>query len=210
MGGYGSGRPGWKQKAEDCRSIDVNRMSKAGCLKPGHWGGWQWMRDGEVVAKIGLRAETGKLVLDFKVRYGGNDWQDTKQPVPIVWTECRFGGERPYFLCPGVVNGQKCGRRVVKLFAGGRYFLCRQCYRLAYRCQSEERADRMLRRANKRRMALGGEPGTASWITKPKGMWQRTYMQKLIEIRVAEDQANRAFMSRFSKHLSPEELEMYF
>ena len=168
------------------------------------------MRDGEIVAKIGLRAETRKLVLDFKVRYGGNDWQETEQPVPITWTPCRYGGERPYFLCPGVVNGRHCGRRVVKLFAGGRYFLCRHCYRLAYRCQSEECHDRMLRRANKRRMALGGEPGMASWTTKPKGMWQRTYMQKLIEIRRAEDQANRAFASRYSKYLSPEELRMYF
>jgi hypothetical protein len=41
----------------------------------------------------------------------------------------------------------------------------------------------MLRRANKLRVALGGEAGTANWIApKPKGMWHRTYERKKFEI----------------------------
>jgi hypothetical protein len=30
-----------------CRSIDVNRLHKTGCLRPGWAGGWQWTRDSE-------------------------------------------------------------------------------------------------------------------------------------------------------------------
>ena len=75
---------------------------------------------------------------------------------------CRFGGERPYFICPGVVNGIACGRRVAKLHGSGRYFLCRHCYRLAHASQSEGGWDRMLRRANKIRQRLGGDPGMAA------------------------------------------------
>jgi hypothetical protein len=69
----------------------------------------------------------------------------------------------------------------------------------------------MLRRANKIRMALGGEPGTAHWIAdKPKGMWQRTYQRKRFEIEWCEDQADRLFISKFANLLSQEEREMYF
>jgi hypothetical protein len=108
------------------------------------------------------------------------------------------------------VDGKSCWRRVGKLFAGGKYFLCRHCYNVAYSSQSEPRYDRMLRRANKLRMALGGEPGTAHWIApKPKGMWQRTYQRKRFEILWCEDQANRLFIARFQHLLSEEEFDMY-
>jgi hypothetical protein len=35
------------------------------------------------------------------------------------------------------MSGVACGKRVAKLYALGRYFLCRHCYRLAYDSQSE-------------------------------------------------------------------------
>lgn len=124
---------------------------------------------------------------------------------------CTYGGTRPYFLCPGVVNGVHCNRRVGKLFSGGRYFLCRHCYDVAYKSQSEPRYDRMLRRANKRRMSLGGDPGTASWIApKPKGMWTRTYQRHRTEIEWCEYQANLAFIQRFRHVFSAREQEMDF
>src|SRR6516162_11715075 len=89
---------------------------------------------------------------------------------------CRFGGARPYFVCPGIVNGIVCGRWVTKLYGAGRYFLCRHCYQLAYASQREDRYDRALRRADKIRTRPGGEPGTASvFPARPKGMHQRTY-----------------------------------
>ena len=89
---------------------------------------------------------------------------------------CRFGGARPYFVCPGIVNGIACGRRVVKLYGAGAYFLCRHCYRLAYASQREDSYDRASRRANNIRMRLGGEPGTAApFPDRPKGMHYKTY-----------------------------------
>ena len=49
MGGFGSGRPSGsgRDTVEACRAIDVNRLHKAGCLRAGWAGGWQWTRDGE-------------------------------------------------------------------------------------------------------------------------------------------------------------------
>ena len=196
MGGYGSGRRSGKQTAEVCKSLDVNRFHRDGCLNPGRSGNWVWSRDGEEVGRIKYETEEGRLVLDYKVRVYGGDWEPITQPIRITHVDCHYGNKRPYFICPGVVNGRHCGRRVGKLFAGGRYFLCRHCYRIAYASQSEASYDRMLRRANKLRMALGDEPGTAHCIaSKPKGMWQRTYERKHCEIEWCEDQADQLFLS---------------
>lgn len=75
MGGFGSRRPSGsgRDTVEACRSIDVNRRHKPGCLQPGWWGGWQWTRDGEKVASISLRAEFDRLHLSYRVRVGGGE-----------------------------------------------------------------------------------------------------------------------------------------
>jgi len=196
MGGFGSGRPGGSGRGtvEASRSIDVNRLHREGCLRAGWAGGWQWTRDGEKVASINLRAEEERLHLTYRARVGGGEWEDVAETVRIVRIPCRFGGTRPYFICPGVVSGIACGRRVAKLYGPGRYFLCRHCYRLAHASQGEGTWDRTLRRANKIKQRLGGDPGMAApFPPKPKGMWRRTY-DRLRE-RAFEDEmrADEAF-----------------
>lgn len=71
----------------------------------------------------------------------------------------------------------------------------------------EDRASRMLRKANMIRMALGGEAGTAAFIArKPKGMWNRTYQAKVDRICRAEYQADLAFLSRYGDKLDFDDL----
>lgn len=196
MGGYGSGRPGRKNKVEDYRCLDVNRLHREGCLTPGFSGGWTWSRDGAPVASISMQCTGQALALDFRFRQGGSEWQDVGQTIALVSTPCSFGGTRPWFVCPGMVNGVRCGRRVAKLHAGGRYFLCRHCYRLSYASQSEREFDRFLRRANKLRTGLGGEPGTGAMIAaKPKGMHWKTYDARIAEIDQLEEAANQLFIA---------------
>ena len=86
MGGFGSGRPSGsgRGKVESCRSLDANRLHKAGCLLPGWWGGWQWTSNGEKVASIMLRAEADRLHLSYRVRIGGGEWEDVAETVRIV------------------------------------------------------------------------------------------------------------------------------
>ncbi len=210
MGGYGSGRYGGRSKVQHCRSLDVNKMNKAGGLKPGFSGDWEWNEDGEKVASIGFASTENNVSLKYR------HWRNDEEPenvdylVAIIWKPCRFGGRRAYFRCPGVVNGRVCHRHVIKLYIGGKYFLCRHCYSLAYQSQSETRYDRLLRRANKRRMALGGEPGVYSYIERPKGMWRRTHMRHRGEIIWAEQQATAEFMRMFAGRLSLSELDMFF
>ena len=192
MGGFGSGRPAsGRNTVEGSRSLDLLKLHRAGCLKPGWAGAWQWTQDGERVAWIGLRAEERRLVLTYRYRRGGGEWEDIEEPVPLAWQPCRFGGRRPYFLCPGVVNGTACLRRVLKLCGTGKYFLCRHCYRLSYSSQHEDRFDRALRRANRIRKRLGGEPSTAApFPERPKGMHHRTYDRLMAQIFEAEELAD--------------------
>src|SRR3954469_10547675 len=114
-------------KVEACRFIDINRLHREGCLRAGWIGCWQWTRAGEPIAIINLRAEHDRLQLEYGARVGSGDWEYIAETVRIVRTSCRFGGSRPYFVCPGVVNGISCERRVTKLHGAGRYFLCRHC-----------------------------------------------------------------------------------
>ena len=196
MGGFGSGRPSGsgRDTVEGCRSIDINRLHKAGCLSHGWAGGWQWTRDGEKVASISMRAEADRLNLSYRVRIGGGEWEDVAETVRIVRIACRLGGTRPYFICPGVVNGIACGRRVAKLHGPGRYFLCRHCYRLAHASQNEGAMDRMHRRAGKIKRRLGGDPDMPfSFPQRPKGMWRRTYERLREQAFEAEMLADETF-----------------
>lgn len=105
-----------------------------------------------------LRPSAGQLITYW---YGEN--------VEIVWTPCRFGGEQPWYLCPG------CGRRTVVLYRG-RHIACRHCLNLAYPSQRIGAGDRALERAEKIRKRLGWRPGIAYGLgARPAGMHYRTY-----------------------------------
>jgi hypothetical protein len=197
VGGFGSGRQDGRPTVESCRSLNVNRLHAAGCLSPGWSGGWRWARDGEPLAWISLRAEEGRVVLSYRCRFAGGEWQDVEEAVRIARVPCRFGGGRPYFLCPGMAEVTPCGRRVIKLYGAGRYFLCRHCHRLAYTSQraaplegarraAEDRASRLRRR-------FGGAKSRWPYYEdvppRPKGMWRRTYRRLRREVVEAERRA---------------------
>jgi hypothetical protein len=105
--------------------------------------------------------------------------------VPLEWTPCNFGGERPWFICSGL----RSGSRVAILYGPAKYFLCRHCYDLRYESQREDKKDRALRRAQKIRQRLGGGTNmTEPFPERPKGMHCGTYMSLLREHRDAEQE----------------------
>ena len=141
--------------------------SKPGIRKPG----MQWSINGEKVADINIRTETDRVILNYRSRSNGGEWQPMDYPVTLEWTPCNLGGRRAWFLCPA----RGCGRRVAILF-GGSIFACRHCHKLAYQCQRETDDDRAMRRADTIRRRLGWEPGIANPEgDKPKGMHWHTF-----------------------------------
>lgn len=175
MGGIGSGRH-WQFGAdttEGYRSIDVRWLKREGLLSSGVSRRITWSRGGEVTGSINVRSEPGRVILDYRQRDHGGEWQAEKYPVHLDTTPCHMGGERHWFLCPA----RGCGRRVAVLY-GGAIFACRHCYRLAYPSQRENPGDRAARKAGRIRDKLGWEAGIlngAEHWNRPKGMHQATF-----------------------------------
>ena len=118
-----------------------------------------------------MRTETDSVVLDYRNRSNGDEWQDMHYPVYLAWSGCNYGGERAWWLCPAV----GCGRRVAVLF-GGNVYACRHCHQLAYQTQREQAHDRAGRRADTIRKRLGWAAGILNGNGgKSKGMHWRTF-----------------------------------
>jgi hypothetical protein len=154
MGGPGSGnhwsRFSTKTTVEDCRSLDANRWMREGILKASvHVSGtWAWYRDAqrkEMASSIGYEVRT----------FGGQPWlrlhytitrtqEEVDYRIALETTRPRFGGLRWWFVCPLVVRGIPCRRRVGKLHLppAARSFGCRSCHELTYTsCQESGRFD---------------------------------------------------------------------
>ncbi len=181
MGGFGSGnryRSGTKDTVEEYCALDVRKLKREGMLYPGYRGSLAWWRGERKVSSIGLLAEHGRVVLKYRHHRRGElgEWEDVEQSVYLTWTPCNLGGKHPWFVCPGVVGGRYCGRRVAILYSAGRYFLCRHCYDLTYR--SRQASDRLgpLHKARRIRQRLGGSANLMEpFPERPKGMHRRTY-----------------------------------
>lgn len=174
MGGIGSGRH-WrydaKETTEDRRKIDVRNWHKRSLLVAATSFSWQWTRDGQQTSAIHVHVQADHIILDYRRQNSYGDWNAMRYSVPLNWTPCRFGGERPWFICPA----KGCQRRVAILYSGSIY-ACRHCHQLAYTSQRETDYDRALRQAEKIRGKLGWDTGIFEMEgEKPKGMHWRTF-----------------------------------
>ena len=123
---------------EGCMSIDVRRWHREGLLRAGQRFAHALTWVGEPTEGIRVLTKTDAVVLVFgSRRWGGGYGQFITQRVPITWTPCAFGGQRPWFRCDVYSRGRYCGRRVALLHSAGGPFACRHCYGLAYASQSE-------------------------------------------------------------------------
>jgi len=167
MGGFGSGRQGWRVKAEDCCRLDIRYLHRRGTLANG-WHSYSWNRGGEPAGSITYIGNGGNsITLDYRTRDYDGEWQPMRYDVQIVRTACNYGGSRPWFLCPS------CRRRVAVLYLPGKLAACRKCYNICYSSQCEDFSSRAMRRMGKIEARLGGEYG--EFPTKPKRMRWATY-----------------------------------
>lgn len=169
MGGYGSGRWGWHSKkdtVEECRSLDANRWMREGILRENlhTWGGWNWLNyAGEKTSSIGYEVDTTNSAFPwvrlFYTFTNRNESLDYK--IELATTRPNFGGRRWWFICPLVINGRACNRRIGKLYLppGRRYYGCRQCHDLTYKsCQESDKRVSWLRRNPEALLALVKNP----------------------------------------------------
>jgi len=190
MGGYGSGRAGsGRGTTNEYLRMDVSFMAKQGFLREHASSSLHWSRGGERIGTINFRTEADKVVLSYRCRQRGDDWESLEYAVRLERTPCRFGGFRTWFLCPA----GRCGRRVAFLY-GGRIYACRNCYRLAYLSQRQSLCDRRSDRAAGILKRLRCD----DWLTifdtdppRPKGMHERTYRRLAARYEIARYHALR-------------------
>jgi hypothetical protein len=184
MGGSGSGswyRCDSKTTTESQHQVDIQWLKKQGDLQPGTVGSLSWSCRDKWTGSIGYMVGVDRMVLNYRHRPHGGDWEDVEQVIFFDRTSCNYGGSRPWFLC------SRCQRRVAVLYGAGKYFLCRHCYNLTYASQQESRADRLMRKARKIRERLGASNNLMVPILfKPKNMHQKTFER----LRKEEKHAN--------------------
>jgi hypothetical protein len=184
MGGSGSGswyRCDSKTTTESQHQVDIQWLKKQGDLQPGTVGSLSWSCRDKRTGSIGYMVGVDRMVLNYRHRPHGGDWEDVEQVIFFDRTSCNYGGSRPWFLC------SRCQRRVAVLYGAGKYFLCRHCYNLTYASQQESKEDRLMRKARKIRERLGASNNLMIPVLfKPKNMHQKTFDR----LRIEEDHAN--------------------
>src|SRR5262245_28420781 len=88
-------------------------------LAPGRESVLAWWRCGRRPAWITMAAAAHAILLVYRTRDYGEEWQDAKPIVPFTSTATAFGGRRRWFACPG------CAKACRVLYGSGR-FLCRR------------------------------------------------------------------------------------
>lgn len=183
---------GARTTCESCNWIDVRRWHREGRLLPDQNFTYSWTYfGGEPAGTVNVHTESDVVVLNYRARsWRTAQWKTISQRVPIRWTECHFGGRRPWFVCAVYIEGQYCGRRVAVIYAAGDYFACRRCLDLAYASQQEPVRERGCLKARKIRMLLGGDANVLEACPdKPPRMHWRTYRRLF---RAYEDARGRA------------------
>lgn len=175
MGGVGSGQ--WYRWNKRTTLDEVKRLDVRWLQRHGFFDGWPrwvtWSRGERETGSVSVALADGSLVVEYRYRMRGREeWEPVRQVITLDWTPCHYGGQRPWFRCPG------CQRRVAVLCSAGQWFLCRHCYDLPYSSQQETPADRRYRKVRKIRDRLGASPNLMASIwpwQKPTGMHWRTW-----------------------------------
>ena len=144
---------------EDVRSLDIRKLNKK-CFSIDGWIDNYQCSDGELLQ---YRIDADRIIISSK-----------HQTISLDKTRCHYGGFRYWFKCP------QCHTRSGVLYYLDSEFLCRQCHRLPYATQREEKIDRLIRKLRKMRRRVGASTNLSIPIlSKPKGMHWQTFRRLL-------------------------------
>jgi hypothetical protein len=217
MGGFDSGRHEYATtptvgECTSVRSGNVSEFTQQPGLEGKIWYGDKDDPDMQMfVASEGEsdiaegRAARLRLVYHTEDAHTGDVIDKYDYSVSLDYTECHFGGYRPWFRCPD------CSERVGKLYMppGGYRFSCRECLELGYHTsrtsgddikQAELRYKRAFQKADKD--ARRPHPNNLPHLPdRPKGMHHDTFERLVSDVRAARDEWDKAFREKEKKML---------
>jgi len=185
MGGMGSGSYSrWSSKTttDQVKKIDIRFMKKNGLLVTNLAGKLSWSVGDNPAGDIGYANYSDHLMLDYRHRENGEEWQPVKQRIDYDRTSCNYGGHRLWFLCP------RCNARIAVLYGKAALFLCRHCYDIPYTSQYQGYMDNLMdkKHALGKRIFEYYEYGEG-W-GKKKGMHWKTYNKLKSDYKKIEQQ----------------------
>jgi hypothetical protein len=190
MGGPGSGQwYRWNRKdtVEEHQALDIRLWQRRGWLRPGTCFSWNG---------VTVQVQSGRAHMSYRLRRGIAEGQNVSESIPLTWTPCHYGGQRPWFHCPG----WRCDRRVAKLYLGGGAFRCRYCLDLGYESQRETPAFRLLAKTQNIRLRLGGSASlTEPFLSKPKGMHGHTFARLRWQAQEADWGSMHAMLTQLER-----------
>ena len=192
MGGIGSGTSTrWNKKTtlEETKRVDIRYMRKAGLLRPGSSGSLSWTTGGEPTGNINYSCFSDSLLLKYRFRSNGDEWEPVEQRVMFDFTPCNYGGKRTWILCP------ECDRRVVSLCSYGKFFLCRHCYQVPYGSQNEGFLDRVISQKHKLGKRIFENYDGDGW-RKKKWIHQKTFDRLYKKYRYMDDYIENQIYTR--------------
>ena len=147
MGGFGSGnrnpRRHKRVTLEESLSIGIRDFRKR--LFPHSRGSITWTWAGNECS-VGYFITWDGNWPTLTLRYVWRDQENISVAIRLHTTPTNFNGERWWFVCPLIVDGAACKRRVGRLYLppGAQFWGCRLCHDLAYQSTREtHRADRL-------------------------------------------------------------------
>jgi hypothetical protein len=145
---------------EKYECIDVNELNRAHLFTdrtrtfPSACFRWPWLNK--------LTVDQWMVSLEFR--------NHQRQPIPLIWSQCHFGGLRPWFRCP------LCKGRAGRLYNTGPFCACRRCCNLRYASQRRGEKSRRYLKALRIRLRLGGVASLAEpFPERPRRMHHKTY-----------------------------------
>ncbi len=207
MGGYGSGKSGSERPTTDpLLSLDIRYMRRAGLLRSTSAAPYSfslsWSCRGNPSGNISVIVPGSEgtyppeIVLDYSIKARGETtWTPVCEAITIETTECHYGGERPWFLCP------RCFSRRAVLFSVDGCFRCRECHDVAYTSTRETADDRLIRRALAIQKRLGGHKYGTVFDPEPKPPYMHwsTYTKLCDELDDLARTSYAGFFTRFGK-----------
>ena len=135
-----------KRTVEETLNISINEIVKIMKMQGTSSGTFTWtLNDFEdALLRWSFRFRDTGPWLDFSFRY---DTQPIiKQRIQLLLTNTNYGGQRLWFQCPAMVQGDPCRKRVAKLYfpPHAKLMACRHCYCLTYRSCQETRFPKRL------------------------------------------------------------------
>jgi hypothetical protein len=174
------------------KSIDIRLLAPWLTEAQGRYIPWNWSCDGRPTGTAYIFPEWQAIRIVW--RSGRSDQGVAQERVHLSWTDCHFGGRRPWFSCP------RCHAGAALIYTTGSRFLCRRCCRLNYASQQEDAQGRQARIISNVRRQLGGTENLLDpYPAKPRGMHRRTYESLVSKAIAAEAVYERLMGQKFSR-----------